>query len=59
MYYSTHSFTSVIPSPPPLHFFFVVVVVVVVVVVWFAFNIIHGSRRAAKTGKAWEHLSRK
>ena len=30
-----------------------------VFVLWFAFRIIHGSRRAQKkTGKAWEHLSR-
>ena len=38
--------TSLIPRPPP---FFVL---------RFAFSIIHGSGRARKTGKAWEHLSR-
>ena len=34
--------------PRPTRFFFVV---------WFAFSIIHGSGKARKTGKAWEHLS--
>jgi len=38
--------SSLVPRPPP---FFVL---------WFAFSIIHGSRRARKTGKAWFHLSR-
>ena len=37
---------SLVPRPPP---FFVL---------RFAFSIIHGSRRARKTGKAWKHLSR-
>jgi len=37
---------SLVPRPP---LFFVL---------WFAFSIIHGSGRAQKTGKAWEHLSR-
>ena len=34
------------PAPPP------------VFVLRFAFSIIHGSRRARKTGKAWSHSSR-
>ena len=42
----TYSGCSLVPRPPP---FFVL---------QFAFSIIHGSRRARKTGKAWEHLSR-
>ena len=37
---------SLVPRPPP---FFVL---------RFSFSIIHGSGRARKTGKAWEHLSR-
>ena len=37
---------SLVPRPTP---FFVL---------RFAFSIIHGGRRARKTGKAWEHLSR-
>ena len=39
-------FRSLVPRPPP---FFVL---------RFSFSIIHGSGRARKTGKAWEHLSR-
>ena len=41
--YTTYS---LVPRPTP---FFVL---------RFAFNIIHGGRRARKMGKAWEHLSR-
>ena len=37
---------SLVPRPPPFFVF------------WFSFSIIHGSGRAQKTGKAWEHLSR-
>ena len=37
---------SVVPRPPCF------------LILRFAFSIIHGSRRARKTGKAWEHLLR-
>ena len=43
---SMHKNASLVPRPP---LFFVL---------QFAFSIIHGSGRARKTGKAWEHLSR-
>ena len=39
-------YASLVPRPPPF------------IVLRFSFSIIHGSRRARKTGKAWEHLSR-
>ena len=40
------SYLNTLVSRPPLFF-----------VLRFAFSIIHGSGRARKTGKAWEHLS--
>jgi len=45
VYCSSLFLTSLVPRPSP---FFVL---------RFSFSIIHGSERARKTGKAWEHLS--